>query len=115
MENTSKIDTSLDTAPNTDAPLATYKLRRPFEVNGKKVTELILDMDALSTEDIISTQNEHLSLSRANPAHNDAYLPFMYVARMNKMIVGDLTARLVGGDGLKIGKIVESFFVDTLS
>ena len=113
MENTSKIDTSLDIAPNTDAPLATYKLRRPFEVNGKKVTELILDMDALSTEDIISTQNEHLSLSRANPAHNDAYLPFMYVARMNKMIVGDLTARLKGNDVSAVLDTVGGFFSNT--
>jgi len=115
MENTSKTDTSLDTAPNTDAPLATYKLRRPFEINGKKVTELILDMDALSADEVISTQNEHLSRSRADSAHNDAYLPFMYVSKMNKMTVGDLTSRLSGGDALKIGKIVESFFVDTLS
>ena len=115
METTSKIDASLDTAPNTDAPLATYKLRKPFEFNGRKITELVVDMDALSTEEVISVQNEHLSLSRANSAHNDAYLPFMYVARMNKMIVRDLTSRLSGGDGLKIGKIVESFFVDTTS
>jgi len=66
METTSKTDTSLNTVPNADAPLATYKLRRPFEINGKRVTELILDMDALSADEVISTQNEHLSRSRAN-------------------------------------------------
>jgi hypothetical protein len=70
-------------------------------------------MDALSADEVISTQNEHLSRSRADSAHNDAYLPFMYLSKMNKMIVGDLTSRLSGGDALKIGKIVESFFVDT--
>jgi len=112
METNSKITPS-DTQ-NTDIPLKTYKLIRPFEINGKKVTELILDMDALSADEVISTQNDHLSLSRANPAHNDAYLPFMYVSKMNKMIIRDLTSRLSGGDALKIGKIVESFFVDTL-
>jgi len=115
MENTSKTDTPLNTTPNTDAPLATYKLRRPFEINGKKVTELILDMDALSADEVISTQNEHAARSKADPAHSVAYLPFMYVAKMNQMIVGDLTSRLGGGDALKIGKIVGNFFVDTLS
>jgi hypothetical protein len=112
MENNSKTDTSLNTTPNTDAPLATYELRKPFEINGKRLTKLILDMDALSADEVISTQNEHIALSKANPAHSDAYLPFMYVSKMNKMIVGDLTPRLGGGDALKIGKIVESFFVD---
>jgi len=111
METTSKTDI----ASNTDAPLATYELRKPFEINGKRVTKLILDMDALSADEVISTQNEHVALSKANPTDSDAYLPFRYVAKMNQMIVGDLTSRLGGGDALKIGKIVESFFVDMVS
>ena len=47
METNSKTDASLNTTPNTDAPLATYELRKPFEINGKRLTKLILDMDAL--------------------------------------------------------------------
>jgi len=115
METNSKTDASLNTTPNTDAPLATYELRKPFEINGKRLTKLILDMDALSADEVISTQDEHAALSKNNPARSVAYLPFMYVAKMNQMIVGDLTSRLGGGDALKIGRIVESFFVDTVS
>ena len=113
MENTSKIDTSLDTVPNADAPLATYKLRRPFEINGKRVTELILDMDALSADDILSVQDEHAALLKSNPAHTRARLPFIYVARMNEMIVGDLTARLKGNDVSAVLDTVGGFFSGT--
>ena len=113
MENTSKTDTPLNTTPNTDAPLATYKLRRPFEINGKKVTELILDMDALSADDILSVQDEHAAFLKSNPAHTRARLPFMYVAKMNGMIVGDLTARLKGNDVSAVLDAVGSFFSGT--
>jgi hypothetical protein len=113
METTSKTDTSLNTSPNADAPLATYKLRRPFEINGKRVTELILDMDALSADDILSVQDEHAALLKSNPAHTRARLPFMYVARMNGMIVGDLTARLKGNDVSAVLDTVGGFFSGT--
>ena len=113
MENTSKTDTSLNTAPNADAPLATYKLRKPFEFNGRKVTELVVDMDALSADDILSVQDEHAALLKSNPAHTRARLPFMYVARMNGMIVGDLTARLKGNDVSAVLDTVGSFFSGT--
>jgi len=113
METTSKTDTSLDIAPNADAPLKTYKLLRPFEVNGRKVTEIVLDMDALCANDILSVLDEHAALLKSNPAHTRARLPFMYVARMNGLIANDLTARLKGNDFANILDEVGHFFSNT--
>ena len=109
MENTSKTDI----VPNTDAPLTTYKLRRPFEINGKKVTELILDLDSLSTDEYLAAQDEHEALSKSDPGYRDSKLLYMCVARMNGLNVRDLTREMKAGDALRVANIVGSFFTNT--
>jgi len=113
METTSKTDASLNTTPNTDVPLATYELRKPFEINGKKVTELILDLDALSTNEYLAAQDEHEELRKSDSSYRDSKLLYMYVARMNGLNVRDLTREMKAGDARRVSIIVGSFFTDT--
>lgn len=90
-----------------------YTLKTPFEINGRKITELILDLDSLSTDEYLAAQDEHEALRKADPTYRDSSLLYMYVAKMNGLVVKDLTRNMKASDGRQVARIVGSFFTDT--
>jgi hypothetical protein len=87
-----------------------YKLRKPFDNNGKTITELNVDFDDVPAELLISAYEEHAVRKSTSPGYGDQMLPLLLVAKTNGMIVEDLRSKLKGGDYLRVIKRVETFF-----
>ncbi len=88
----------------------TYTLRKPFELNGKTVTELNIDFDEVSADRLISAYDEHATRRATGAGYGDQMLPLLLVAKMNGIIVEDLRSHLKGRDYLILIRKVESFF-----
>jgi len=86
-----------------------YTLLKPFELNGKQVTELVLDMNAISTEEFLSAIDEAENIPNTTPSRKEALFPFVLLAKMNGMIFYDLVSRLRGGDAVVIIRSIKSF------
>ena|SRR5271166_3924577 len=87
-----------------------YKLRRPFEINGKLLESLIVDFEDVPGRTIDAGYDEHNVRKSTNPAHTDQKLPLVLVAKANGIIFEELDAKLMGGDKLRIYGKVERFF-----
>lgn len=88
-------------------------LKTPFEIDGRKITELVLDLDSLSTDEYLAAQDEHEELSKSDPGYRDSKLLYIYVAKMNGLNVSDLTSKMRAGDARRVANIVGSFFTNT--
>ncbi len=89
----------------------TYTLRKPFDLNGKTITELNIDFDEVSADRLISAYDEHATRrSTTTAGYGDQMLPLLLVAKMNGIIVEDLRSHLKGRDYLILIRKVESFF-----
>ena len=95
--------------PNKLSELNKYTLLKPFELNGKQVTELVLDMNAISTEEFLSAIDEAENIPKATPSRKEALFPFVLLAKMNGVIFYDLVSHLRGGDAVVIIRSIKSF------
>lgn len=99
--------------PLTTSPVSPpYKLRRPFEINGKLISELITDLEDVPGSIIDAAYDEHSIRTQTNPAHTDQKLPLVIVAKANGLIFEDLDSKLMGGDKMRIYHKIERFFTE---